>query len=268
MKQLLKIATWTITLIASMFFVIYLVFYLNQEKIIFHPQKLSADYTFEYTYGFEEIYINTADNIKLHGLLFKADSSKGLVFYLHGNAGSLSTWGRAAKPFLDNNYDCFILDYRGYGKSEGEISSEDQLLSDVIITYDKISKRYKENNVIVVGYSIGTGPAAYIASEKNPYRLVLKAPYNNLAYMQQLHYSWLPSVGLKYKLTTDEYLVKADLPVTIFHGDDDRLIPYECSLKLQETFDDNDTLIMLYSQGHNGISDNAEYIKHISRILD
>ena len=267
MKKFIRVGLWIVSIIATLFIGIILVFYFNQEKILFYPQKLTADHTFNYNETFDEIFITTKDKIKLHGLLFKADSSRGLVFYLHGNAGSLNTWGRVAKPFLVNNYDCFVLDYRGYGKSEGEISSESQLLEDVNLVYQELIKKYKEDEVIIVGYSIGTAFAAYLASINNPAKLILKAPYNNMTYMLELYYGWLPSSLLRYKLTTDEYLLAADLPVIIFHGDEDRLIPYECSVILKETFDGDDILITLHKQDHNGISNNTDYIKSINQLL-
>jgi len=267
MKKFIRIGLWIVSIITTLFIGIILIFYFNQEKILFYPQKLTTDHTFNYNETFDEIFITTKDKIKLHGLLFKADSSRGLVFYLHGNAGSLNTWGRVAKPFLVNNYDCFVLDYRGYGKSEGEITSESQLLEDVSLVYQELIKNYKEDEVIIVGYSIGTALAAYLASINNPAKLILKAPYNNMTYMLELYYGWLPTSWLRYKLTTDEYLLAADLPVIIFHGDEDRLIPYECSLRLQETFDDDDILITLHRQDHNGISSNTDYIKSINKLL-
>jgi len=64
--------------------------YFVQEKLIFFPEKLAATYKFKFDQGFEELYFKTADNIVLNGVLFKADSSMGLIFYLHGNAGSLA----------------------------------------------------------------------------------------------------------------------------------------------------------------------------------
>ena len=100
----------------------------------------------------------------MNGVLFKADSSKGLIFYLHGNAGSINSWGEIAKTYTDLDHDVFILDYRGYGKSEGSITSQDQLFRDLQIVYDEVKKRYREDKVIVLGYSIGTAPAAKIAS--------------------------------------------------------------------------------------------------------
>src|SRR6188768_352211 len=81
--------------------------YFFQEKFIFFPQKLNKEYRFQFDRKFEEKNIETKDGIILNGLLFRADSSKGLIFYLHGNAGSLYSWGDVAKTYTDLNYDVF-----------------------------------------------------------------------------------------------------------------------------------------------------------------
>ena len=73
--------------------------FILQEKLIFFPQKLDKNYQFNFDQKFEEVYITTIDSIYLHGILFKADNSKGLIYYLHGNAGSLSSWGEVAATY-------------------------------------------------------------------------------------------------------------------------------------------------------------------------
>ena len=102
-----------------------------QEKMIFFPEKLEKDFKFSFTEKFEEINIQAKDNKMLHGLLFKSDTSNGLIFYLHGNAGSVNSWGDVAKTYTRLNYDVFILDYRGYGKSEVAINGQQQFFEDV-----------------------------------------------------------------------------------------------------------------------------------------
>ena len=99
--------------------------YLMQEKIIFYPTKLAQDHPFEFDSDYEELSIVAEDSVFLNGLLFTVDSSAGLIFYLHGNAGALDSWGEVAEEYTKLNYDIFILDYRGYGKSEGSISSSE-----------------------------------------------------------------------------------------------------------------------------------------------
>jgi uncharacterized protein len=146
-----------IALVAILYVVACGLLFIFQEKLIFFPQKLAGDHKFEFPQKFEEINITAGDNKILHGILFRADSSKGLIFYLHGNAGSLSSWGDAASTYTDLNYDVFMLDYRGYGKSEGMIRGEEEIFQDVQVVYEKVKQKYAENKIIVLGYSVGTG---------------------------------------------------------------------------------------------------------------
>ncbi len=109
-----------------MYIILCTLMYFFQEKMIFHPDKLANDYKYEFQQNFKEWNIKTKDDELLNGILFKADSTKGIIFYLHGNAGSLASWGNVAKIYTDRNYDCYMIDYPGYGKSSGKIKSQDQ----------------------------------------------------------------------------------------------------------------------------------------------
>ena len=266
--KIFKIAKWGIGILITLYLAVILLFFFFQEKVLFAPTKLESNYEFNYSEEFEELSFVLDDGITLNALHFKADSSKGLVYYLHGNGGALDTWGRAAIPFTKNEYDCLILDYRGYGKSEGKIKSQKRFLKDVNSVYQDLLKLYTEDNIIVVGSSIGTCPAAYVAANNQPSKLILKAPYNNMNYMRKLYYSWLPKFGLRYPLQTDEFVSKTKTSITIFHGDNDLLIPFECSKELEKLFDGDDELIMLKGQGHGGMSVHPDYISNIKRILD
>lgn len=242
--------------------------FIFQEKLIFFPKKLDKFYKFNFDQRLEEINIKTTDGTSLNGLLFKADSSKGLVFYLHGNAGSLSSWGKVAKTYTALNYDVFILDYRGYGKSEGSIDGQNQLFQDLQTVYEELKKKYSEDKIIVLGYSIGTGLASELASTNKPKLLILQAPYYSLTDMMRHTYPIIPTFILKYRFETNEYMKNCKMPIVIFHGNQDEEIYYGSSLKLKEQFKKQDTLITLNGQGHNGMTNNAEYKTAIRQILN
>src|SRR4051812_15819545 len=89
MKKLRTALTVLLTTVAVLYLAICALLWFEQEKLIFHPSPLAADYQFNYSGKFEEVQVTAFDGKKLHGLLFRADTSKGLVFYLHGNAGAL-----------------------------------------------------------------------------------------------------------------------------------------------------------------------------------
>ena len=248
-------------------FVCTLLFFI-QEKFIFPTEKLDKDYKFSYAQKFEEINIKTQDGKMLNGLLFKADSSKGLIFYLHGNAGSLKEWGGIAGYYTDLNYDIFILDYKGEGKSEGSNTSESQLFDDMQVAYNEMKKRYSEDKIVVLGYSLGTGPAAKIASTNKPKLLVLEAPYYSGIDMMKSSFPGIPTFILKYKLETNKYLKECKVPVVIFQGNRDAQIDYRSTIRLKEALKNSDTLIILNGTGHWDIRGNPVYTDEMKKLLN
>lgn len=262
-----KTALKIFLILLAVYILICTLLYLFQENLIFFPEKLSKNFQFHFNQPFEEISIKTQDGVLLNGILFKADNSKGLIFYLHGNAGSLSSWGQVAATYTNLHYDVFMPDYRGYGKSESVISSQEQLFRDVQTAYDTLKTKYAENKIIVLGYSIGTGPAAKLASDNHPRLLILQAPYYSLVDMMKHSYPVIPTFILKYKFETNEFIQKYKMPIVIFHGDEDEVIYYKSSVMLKQYFKPCDTLITLKGQGHNDITDNPEYKTAIENIL-
>jgi len=246
--------------------IICLILFFLQEQLIFHPNKLDKNYSFKFKNKFEELNMKTADGKLLNGLLFKAEKSKGVIFYLHGNAGSINSWGHVSEVYTKLHYDVFILDYRGYGKSEGSIQSQDQLFTDNQLVYSYLKKRYNEENIIVLGYSIGTGLASKLASQNQPKQLILQAPYYSLPYLVKHKFPLAPSFILKYKFNTYQYLEDCNMPITIFHGNLDRLIPIESSIKLKSKFKDKIQFITLENQEHMGITFNPYYDKALQSI--
>ena len=130
-----------------------------------------------------------------------------------------------------------------------------------------MKKRYKESKIVVLGYSIGTGPAAYLASTNHPSLLILQAPYYSLTDMMRHTYPVIPTFLLKYRFDTYQYIKECKMPIVIFHGNQDEVIYFNSSIKLKEFFKRTDTLITLNGQGHNGITDNPQYINEVSKIL-
>ena len=160
-----------------------------------------------------------------------------------------------------------MLDYPGYGKSEGTINGQNKLFQDIQTTYDKLKTKYTEDRIIVLGYSIGTGLAAKVASTNNPKLLILQAPYYSLTDMMKHTFPIIPTFILKYKFETNEYIKECKMPIIVFHGDQDEIIYYGSSLKLRKEFKSQDTLITLHGQGHNRMTENPDYKVEIQKVL-
>lgn len=267
MRKIKVLLKYLIFIFGSLYLIVIGLLYFNQESLFFHANKLDQKHQFSFLEKYQEISIKTPDNNKLHGLLFQAEKTKGLVFYLHGNAGTVETWGNIASNYTNLGYDIFILDYRGFGKSEGEISSEKQLFTDISAAYNQLKRQYKEENIIITGYSIGSGMAAYLASKNHPKTLILQAPYYCLEDLATDKFPIVPNFIVKYKIPTFEFIKKVKAPIYIFHGTEDYVIPYENATQLKSYLKNNDKLFTLKNQGHLGVNDNETFLVKLKEIL-
>ncbi|PXV69096.1 hypothetical protein CLV62_101365 [Dysgonomonas alginatilytica] len=269
-SRMKKFFKWVLATTIFFYLGICILFYFSQEKVLFDTSvKVTKDHVFKFPSNFEEKYIPMPDGKKLHGVLFKAQESKGLIFYLPGGRGMLDSIGVNAPIYTDLNYDFFVLNYRGFGKSEGKIESEKQFDEDMQTAYDYFKKEYHEDSIVVFGYSLGTGPAAALAAANNPKMLVLQAPYYSMNELSEKAFPYLPvSLLQRYKFPTNEYLKKVESPIVLIHGQADKRIPVDVSYRLKESLKPTDQLIVFKGQGHNNFEKNKEYLLELSRILE
>ncbi|MEC7984570.1 MAG: alpha/beta fold hydrolase [Myxococcota bacterium] len=241
-----------LVVLLSLYGLLLLFLYRYQEKLIFFPQKIDPSHRFSFPVPMEELWIES-QGIRLHTLKFTKSNSKGVILFFHGNAGSLDSWGGLYEDFQRFDYDLWILDYRGYGKSEGSIQSEESLHQDARAFYQTASLRYTGKEIIIYGRSIGTGIAASLAAEYPPNILFLETPYYNLPDLVRSIYPFIPSFLVRYKLRNDRYVQNQRYPIHLIHGDKDGLIPHHCSERLS-ALADNITLHTIQGAEHNNIS--------------
>ncbi len=253
-----------------LYLVLCLLAYFFQEKLIFVPSKLPADYQFQFKQRFKEVYLTNSDygGAKIHALHFYADNPQGVILYFHGNAGSLAGWGEVAGDLVAMGYDVFMPDYRAYGKSKGKLS-EAALFSDAKMAYDHLLEAYPQEQITIFGRSLGTGIGAQLASEVTCKSLILETPYYNLIDVGRSLIPILPIQLLtKYPVRSDLYLQTVDEPIHIFHGMKDELVPYASGKKLYESLNDKEiTLITIPEGTHNDLSMYETYWQHMEYIL-
>ena len=238
--------------------------YFSQEKLIFRPVPLGADYQFAIA---DVIELKVpVDGAELSALHLRLPNPKGVVFFLHGNGGNLQTWLTSVDFYRRVNYDLFMIDYRGYGKSRGQIESESQLHADVRTAWNTIASKYAGKKLVVYGRSLGTGLAAKLSSEVEPDLTVLVSPYESLKAMGDAHYPWLPSVVNRYTMRTDQWLPVIKGPVMIEHGDKDTLITLSQGERLK-TIRPTTELVVVTGAGHNDIHKFPRYLESLSERL-
>lgn len=261
-----------VTTIIIVFLSIYIIAnvaaYFLQERLLFKPEKLPADFKFKYDHQeVREHNIWVGDDVRINCAHFSVDRPKGVLLYLKGNSKSIKGWGKFAVDFTRLGFDVIMVDYRGFGKSKGR-RSEKNIKDDLQIVYDVIKERVNEKYVVIYGRSMGSGFAAKLASQNNPRMVILESPYYS---MSKIAKRYLPimtaSLILRYPLRTYKWIQYITCPIKIIHGTNDKLIPFKYGLALSKI---NPKITRLYSViggGHNDLYTHEEYHRMLEEIM-
>ena len=240
--------------------------YFLQKKIIFQPTVLDQDFKFELETPFEEVFLETPSNGRIHSIWFKNKKPKGVIIYYHGNRAGLERWSKITEYFAKKNYDVFVMDYRGYGKSTGELT-EEILYQDAQMVYDFVKNSYKEQDIIIYGRSLGSGIATKIASENHPRKVILETPYFSIIDVANSWLPILPEFIFNYKMKSGDYVKKINCALTIFHGGQDRVVPLSSAKKLFEAANSPKELIIIETANHGNIGTFDVYHNKIDELL-
>jgi uncharacterized protein len=248
-------------------FIIYLLgfalVYFFHPIILFRNVTLAQSAHFLFPFSFREVNFEPEPGVKLNTLIFptKATQKRGVVLYFHGNADNLTRWGNYADRFLNRGYDVWMYDYRQYGKSTGEFD-EGAFYRDAEFMYGQVRKQYPENQIVLYGYSLGTGLATKVAAEHTPRLLLLEAPYYNMPELWWQHAPLFPYKRLmRYEFATNERIRQVRCPMHFFHGTDDEIVPYEQSLKLAQLLhrDPAELITTIPGGRHKNLAEFADY---------
>ena len=254
-KTRIKKFIFWIKIVALIYFLLGIGLYYLQEKFLFHPEALSAEYVYSFTAPFKEVNISVGKNVNLNMVQFfpKDSVRKGVILYFHGNMKNINHYAKAADNFTKNGYEVWMPDYPGFGKTTGELT-EKRLYEDAIQVYKLANKIFSADSIIIYGRSLGSGIASQLASIKDCRRMILETPYPSIPDLISAYAPIYPSSFLsKFELPVKQYLQGVIAPVTIFHGDDDNIIPYRIALKLKKVLKPIDEFIAIKGGEHNDL---------------
>ncbi|MBL8511213.1 MAG: alpha/beta fold hydrolase [Betaproteobacteria bacterium] len=259
-----RVALGGLIVLGVLYGLLLLTVYFKQEALIFHPIPLPADERLEAA-NVDEVSI-PVEGAVLSALHLKLAEPKGVVFFLHGNSGNLRSWMTNIEFYRRVNYDLFMIDYRGFGKSTGNIESEAQLLADIRAAWAFVSPRYQGKKTVIYGRSLGSGLAAGLARDVQPDLTMLVTPYSSLDEMARERYPWIPTALNRYPLPTDRWLTEIKKRIFIIHGDQDAVIPIRQAFALQKLRPDA-TMLVVPGAGHNDIQRFPLYLDTIAATL-
>ena len=173
--------------------------YLFQERLIFFPQPLTQDPLQANTgAAIEEVSLVTADKVALRGWLVHAAAAQTpapILIYFGGNAEEVS-W-LASTGGLYAGWSLLLVNYRGYGGSQGK-PGEAELFADALQIYDYAASRAQGGRVALMGRSLGSGVAVYLAAQRPVAGVILVSPYDSIESVARGIYPYLP-IGLMLK---------------------------------------------------------------------
>lgn len=220
----------------------------NQEKRIYFPSKDCSIYNLDN--GDTRFY-------------YESVGSSLIVFY-HGNAGSVCDRQPLIERFRDRGYSVLFVEYSGYGDTMGNPTNR-KIKDNVKETVDIIGTLEHEE-VIVVGESIGTGPASLHASTGPVDKLILISPFTSIADIAKRLMPIYPmSLMIRDDFRNIDYLKDYDNPLLILHGVADRIVPKQYSEPLCTGENCRRTLI---KAGHNDMYDRPKTWDEIWGFLD
>ncbi|CAN5857122.1 alpha/beta fold hydrolase [soil metagenome] len=243
--------------------------YYLQWKILFHPKKLETNHVFQFTKPFKEISIpiNETDTISMVKF-YPADSlRRGVVVYYHGNMENIEHYAPFAKNFTEKGYEVWMQDYPGFGKSRGD-RTEEKMYSQAMQVMKMAAATYGSDSIVIYGRSLGTGIAAYVASLSSCKKLILETPYYSIPDLfNSFSFIYPASYMSEYKIPTWKYLQDVQAPISIFHGDNDWIIPHRCAARLKQYLKPPDEFITIKKGGHNNLNDFPQYHHALDSLL-
>lgn len=250
----------------------------NANRFFYFPTRDEPATPAKWNFKYENVDFKSTDNTHLHGWFLPAKENrelKGTVVFSHGNAGSIGHHIGFVMWMVEAGYNVFMYDYRGFGKSDGNVSRPG-MLEDVKSAFAYVATRpdVDAENLISYGHSLGGAKSVTAIVEGKIHGIkavVIDGCFSSYQAMGRV-------IGgqLGADLITDEFSPKdfigkiTDTPLLVIHGDHDEVVPFSQGKQLFELANEPKTFFKVKdgSHGNSLARDNGAYRKRMLQWLD
>lgn len=247
-----------------------LLVYLAQDALIFYRQPISEQRRAEITRrhpAVAEVFLTAADGARIHAWHVKSGSP--LVIYFGGNAEEVSWMIEAASAEVPGA-SWLLMDYRGYGQSEGS-PSEKALIADAMALYDHAVNLpgTDPKRIYAFGRSLGSGVAVALAAERPLAGLILVTPFDSLVAVAKRYYWYLPvDWMLKHRFDSIALAPRLIQPLLCLIAERDEVIPAVHAERLYAAWGGPKRRVLLPGANHNGTDGAPQFWPTIREFLE
>lgn len=249
-SPLRRVLVALVVLVALLYAALCLLLFTRQHDAVYFPAltRVEASTT--------DLEIRSGE-VVLRGWEVNPGQRDALV-YFGGNAERVEAWRERFGDWFDDR-TVYLVAYRGYGASDGAPRQE-ALLADALAVYDEVRRRHPDGDIGVVGRSLGTGIAAWTASQRPVRKLALVTPFDSLVEVGQAHYPWLPVRWLaRERYPAAEYLEDFDGQVLVLRAGRDTIVPARNTDRLLEALPVPAQVVDFPGHGHVDLADDRAY---------
>ncbi|MDO5493249.1 MAG: alpha/beta hydrolase [Nesterenkonia sp.] len=227
----------------------------GQRSLVFQPDTSQVDSAEQVSDGGRDLTLDTEDGLELGAWLLPPDDDadrETAVLYAPGNAANRHNRVGIAEEMTARGFTVLLMDYRGYGGNPGS-PTEEGLAHDAAAAAEALEEEgFAPERTLYFGESIGSGVVARLQSTHPPAGMLMRSPFPDFVEVAREHYGFLP-VGtlLRDRFPVTEHVEDSSVPVSVLHGDADRVVPSELSAEVAEDTGELYEEILLEGVDHN-----------------
>jgi hypothetical protein len=222
-----------------------------EDQFLYFPSRDLASTPAAYDLKAEELGIGADDGVRLHGWWIQGDGRRALLFF-HGNAGNIADRLDRAR-ILNRRFglDLFLVDYRGYGRSEGAASEEGIYRDGRAVHRAALDHGFPPEQIILFGESLGSAVAIQLALDLPCAALILETPFLSIRAMAREHYPFVPTFLIRSRFDNESKIVAVAPPKLFILAERDDIVPPLQGRRLFELAREPKTLYVIPRAGHN-----------------
>ena len=266
-------------MILRIYILVVALIFLFQNRLVFFPMRKHVANPSDWGFPFEDVTLITSDDLQLHGWYIPTVSQENTttVLFFHGNAGNISHRFDTFRILGQMGLNVFMIDYRGYGKSQGK-PTEQGVYEDARTAWNWLieEKGLAAGQIVIHGRSLGGVVAAHLAGElgvatgTRPRALVLESTFTDAVGMARKRFPFYPRPWLvRVKLEAGRFVQQARCPILVIHSPTDEIVSYQLGRDLYDRAPQPKQFLEIAGSHNTGfIESQVAYIRGIKDFLE